>query len=72
MMRRFDICRNIKCNHIKEGVCSFDDCVYTTAEIVAMAEREENKEFVIVILKLLAFMAGLILAEMILINMFWR
>ena len=69
-MRRFDICRDIKCNCLKEGVCSFDDCIYTTAEIIAMAEKEENKEFMLLILKLLAFTAGLILASMILINVF--
>ena len=50
MKNQFQVCKKIRCKHIKEGICSFLDCVFSTAEIIAKETDADNAKFTVKII----------------------
>ena len=50
MKNQFQVCKKIRCKHIKEGMCSFHDCVFSTAEIIAKETDADNAKFTVKII----------------------
>ena len=70
MKRQNYICEKIRCSHfnIEEHKCVFDDCIFTTSEIMTKEESIYNKEFYFFLIKFagtlaLAFLLSLVLLK---------
>ena len=50
MKNQFQVCKKIRCRHLKEDKCSFDNCVFSTAEIIAKETDADNAKFTVKII----------------------
>ena len=50
MKNQFQVCKKIRCNHLKDNKCSFHDCVFSTAEIIAKETDADNSKFTVAII----------------------
>ena len=50
MKNQFQVCKKIRCRHLKEDKCSFHDCVFSTAEIIAKETDADNANFTVKII----------------------
>lgn len=50
MKNQFQVCKKIRCSHLKEDKCSFHDCVFSTAEIIAKETDADNAKITVKII----------------------
>lgn len=50
MKNQFQVCKKIRCSHLKEDKCSFDNCVFSTAEIITKVKDADNAKFTVAII----------------------
>lgn len=50
MNTQHKVCKKIRCSHMKEDKCSFDDCVFSTAEIITKETDADNAKFTVKII----------------------
>ena len=50
MKNQFQVCKKIRCRHLKENKCSFHDCVFSTAEIITKETDADNAKFTVKII----------------------
>jgi hypothetical protein len=70
MKKQQYICKKIRCNHYskEEHKCVFDDCIFTTSEIIIKEESIDNKEFYFFLIKFAGSMAFVFLLSLILLK----
>ena len=63
MKQPHNICKKIKCSSLnqEENKCIFNDCIFTTSELITKAEIVENQKFGLFLMKTAGAMALLIL-----------
>ena len=50
MKNQFQVCKKIRCSHLKEEKCTFQHCIFSTAEIIAKETEVENAKFTVKII----------------------
>ena len=50
MKNQFQVCKKIRCSHLKEEKCSFHDCVFSTAEIITKETDADNEKYTVKII----------------------
>ena len=68
MKNQFQVCKKIRCKHIKEGVCSFHDCVFSAAEIITKETDADNAKFTVKIIVFAGAIAVIYLVGLYLIS----
>jgi hypothetical protein len=64
------VCKKIKCSHLNEEEkrCTFDDCIFSTAEIKIKEELIDDKEFYFFLIKFAGTIALVFLMTLILMK----
>ena len=62
------VCKKIRCSHLKEDICSFHDCIFTTSEIITKEADIDNEKFTVTLTKFAGIMAIILLAGIYLID----
>jgi hypothetical protein len=70
MKQQSYICKKIKCSHLnqEEHKCVFDDCIFTTSEIIIKEESIDNKEICLFLIKFAGSMAFVFLLSLVLLK----
>ena len=68
MKNQFQVCKKIRCSHLKEDKCSFHDCVFSTAEIIAKETDADNAKFTVKIIVFAGAIAVIYLVGLYLIS----
>ena len=68
MKDKFQVCKKIRCKHIKEGMCSFHDCVFSTAEIITKETDADNAKITVKIIVFAGAIAVIYLVGLYLIS----
>ena len=68
MKNQFRVCKKIRCRHLKEDKCSFHDCVFSTAEIIAKETDADNAKFTVKIIVFAGAIAVIYLVGLYLIS----
>ena len=50
MNTQHKVCKKIRCSHLKEDKCSFDNCIFSTAEIITKETEVDNAKFTVKII----------------------
>lgn len=68
MNTQYKVCKKIRCKHIKEGMCSFHECVFSTAEIITKETDADNAKFTVKIIGFAGAIAVIYLVGLYLIS----
>ena len=68
MKNQFQVCKKIRCRHLKENKCSFHDCVFSTAEIITKETDADNAKFTVKIIVFAGAIAVIYLVGLYLIS----
>ena len=70
MRQPHNICKKIRCSYLnkEEHKCVFDDCIFTTSEIIIKEESADNKEFYLLLIKFAGSMAFVFLLSLVLLQ----
>ena len=68
MKNQFQVCKKIRCRHLKENKCSFHDCVFSTAEIIMKETDADNSKFTVKIIVFAGAIATIYLIGLYLIS----
>ena len=50
MKNQFQVCKKIRCSHLKEEKCTFQHCIFSTAEIITKETDADNAKFTVKII----------------------
>lgn len=68
MNTQHKVCKKIRCSHLKEDICSFNDCIFTTYEIIKKEANADDAKFTVTLIKFAGIMAIILLAGLYLIS----
>lgn len=66
MLNQFQVCKKIRCSHLKEEKCNFQHCIFSTTEIISKEIEADNAKFTVNLIRF----AGVIAAIMIIVLYF--
>ena len=68
MKTQHNVCKKIRCSHLKEDICSFNDRIFTTAEIITKEADIDNSKFTVTLIKFAGIIAIILLAGLYLMS----
>ena len=63
MLNQLQVCKKIRCSHMKEEKCTFQHCIFSTTEIISKEIEADNAKFTVNLIRI----AGAITAIMLIV-----